>query len=261
LLSSVSVYATAWGLPVVRAESGGESAAERLLAGLAAAGRSRGAIYTRAYMVSPPEAVSLLFMNAGWGFEPVRNFVLPLHMGETSIWKRLTKGRRSSIRRAEREGVRVLTHHEVAEPARSFYRLYSCMASERRLLPTPLEVFEGAGESLCPKGLATFAFAVLRDTVVASSVYLHFRDTVTYWFAGHTREGMHAGATDLIKWHTIQWAASQGYAYIDMGGAGTPGSIPGIYEYKKSWGGDPADYGRFLHIHRPVLFGLISLVR
>ena len=66
---------------------------------------------------------------------------------------------------------------------------------------------------------------------------------------------------DLIPWEVFLWGKENGYKLLDFGGAGKPDIPYGVREYKRKFGGELVNYGRFTHIHKPILmaFGIFVL--
>jgi serine/alanine adding enzyme len=53
-------------------------------------------------------------------------------------------------------------------------------------------------------------------------------------------------------WDVIKWGAGNGYGVLDFGGAGKPGEIYGVRDFKAKFNGRRVNYGRNTHVHAPL---------
>jgi len=54
--------------------------------------------------------------------------------------------------------------------------------------------------------------------------------------------------------------AAKGYKSFDFGGAGSPHEEYGVREFKRRFGGDLVNYGRYMNVHNKILFYLAKKV-
>jgi serine/alanine adding enzyme len=57
----------------------------------------------------------------------------------------------------------------------------------------------------------------------------------------------------------LQWGAENGYRLYDFGGAGKPGEVYGVRDFKAKFGGRLVEYGRFTVTHAPIRIRLSKL--
>jgi lipid II:glycine glycyltransferase (peptidoglycan interpeptide bridge formation enzyme) len=61
-----------------------------------------------------------------------------------------------------------------------------------------------------------------------------------------------------MPWQVFLWGKKEGYRMFDFGGAGKPDVAYGVRDYKKKFGGQVVNYGRFEKIHRPFLYRTVK---
>ena len=61
---------------------------------------------------------------------------------------------------------------------------------------------------------------------------------------------------DLLPWEIFLWGIKNKYSTFDFGGAGKPDIPYGVRDYKKKFGGEIVEYGRYLNVHSPSLMRL-----
>ncbi len=59
---------------------------------------------------------------------------------------------------------------------------------------------------------------------------------------------------DLIPWEVFLWGKRNDYRVFDFGGAGKPDIPYGVREYKKKFGGEIVNYGRYEKIHSRFIY-------
>lgn len=186
-------------------------------------------------------------MAEGYRIQHARTYRVDLSKGEAAVWGRLKPAMRNKVRKAEKNGVRVVQDPSPAFPAQFFDMLRAVFNRQGRAptynlrrIETVVRVLEKSGR-LIP-------LTALRDDEPLASIILLVDDRTAYYWAGASYVSAYAvGANDIIQWRALQLAIGKGLVNYDACGGG---------EYKEKLGGDfvplPAGY---LSIN-PV-FGLV----
>lgn len=86
---------------------------------------------------------------------------------------------------------------------------------------------------------------------------LAHKNTLFDYYAGAYRDYYNKHPNDLLPWEVLKWGKQNGFTRFVFGGAGKPNVPYGVRDYKKKFGGEFVNYGRFEKIHCPGLFKLI----
>lgn len=197
------------------------------------------------------------FTAAGFTFHDHLNIYIDLSAGEEVLWDGVHSKRRNEIRKAKREGVEV----KEETSGDSLDRTYPILQEvyDRVRLPLPRisyfrSLLDSAGDRT---GLRIFT-AILEGKAVGCMYTLCFRETIVDYYAGSYRKYYSKNPNDLIPWEVFKWGIRNGFTTFDFGGAGKPGIPYGVRDYKKKFGGTVKNPGRYLSIHRPVIYRILS---
>jgi len=179
------------------------------------------------------------------------NYLIDLQQPEDAIWKKINRQRKQNIRRAEQSGVTVeeITH------AGKIPVLYHMLEETYRRVHVPLadiSLFHSAFHELVPEGFAKFLLAKYEDRYVGALATLLYRDTIYGWYAGIADDASTLYPVSLLVWHILRWGRENGYRTFDFGGAGHPKIPYGVREFKKRFGGEQVNYGRYIHVYSPL---------
>jgi len=197
------------------------------------------------------------FLNHGWEYEEHLDILVDLTKSEADLWKDVNSKRRNEIRRAEREG----TTFDVLADKKYFPETYEILKDvyDRAKLPLPdYKFFETAYDLLSPEHFK--AFLALNDNKIIGTMYtLCYKGVIYDWYAGSYREYYKKYPNDLIPWKVFLWGKENGFYTFDFGGAGKPDVPYGVRDYKKKFGGEFVNFGRYEQIHKPNLFNIAKL--
>ncbi|MCG8551524.1 MAG: aminoacyltransferase [Desulfobacterales bacterium] len=219
----------------------------------------RMSIYTQFRNFFDLTDVEIEFHDQGWQSEEHLNIIIDLSKTEEELWKGVHSKRRNEIRRAEKEGTcfRVLeTRDELDETYDILKEVY-----DRAKLPLPrIHFFKTAYDVLGTDEFKIF-LAVNGGKIIGTMYVLCFNGMMYDWYAGSYRVYYKKYPNDLIPWKAFLWGKENGFKTFDFGGAGKPGVPYGVRDYKKKFGGEFVNYGRFEKIHKPLLyqFGKLGL--
>lgn len=137
---------------------------------------------------------------------------------------------RRRVSKAERAGIVV----EERSDKESLHALHALLVATRQRLalpPMPFEFFEAMYRCLVPD-LATLYLAIHEGRPVGGALVFKFKDQWTAEYSGHA-DNAPPGTDQLVYWHAIQQAKSNGAAYFSFGR--TSLSNTGLLEYKRRW--------------------------
>ena len=214
-------------------------------------------LYTRVYpLFNQPDQLSL-FKEAGFSREDWLNYLIDLTFGEKVLWDKLTKYRRKGIRRAEGLGLEVVD----AKSTRDIETLYSLLLESHAQAKIPLQdksLFLAMRDILVPKGMAKMIMAYRSEKPMAARVALTFSGIVYDWYAGSAPEAEETNANEFLVWRLMAWGCETGYRLFDFGGAGLPEEEYGPREFKRRFGGQLVNLGRYTVVHKPKMLKLIQ---
>lgn len=191
------------------------------------------------------------------------SYILPLGSCGSDRFEIVHAGHRKSVQgaltKAKRSGL-VARHADNLADLRAWYKLYLSSMRSHAVPPRSYRFFETLWRLLHPKGLMQLILAEQetqeRSSVLAGAVYLRFGSTVTYAFAGSSRESFSQCPNDLITWTAINEAKEAGFARFDFGEV--PDGNAGLAWFKSKWGGFPVRLYRYYSPSLPVREGRID---
>jgi lipid II:glycine glycyltransferase (peptidoglycan interpeptide bridge formation enzyme) len=215
-------------------------------------------IYSQFRNLWQQKAERKVFELYTYRYEEHLNILVNLEQSEEKLWKNLHSKRRNEIRRAKKEGtsVRELVKDEEIHEV---YRILKDVYGKARVPLHHQSLFLSAFKKLHPKGWIRFFGAINQDKIIGAMVMLCYNDRIYDWYAGSYRNYYNKYPNDLLPWEAFLWGKKKGYKVFDFGGAGKPGKYYGVRDYKKQFGGEPVNFGRYEKIHKPALMKLGKL--
>jgi serine/alanine adding enzyme len=184
-------------------------------------------------------------------YEDHLNYLIDLNNSEEELWHKLHQSRRKNINRAQRWGV-VIEEMNEERYLPIFYDLLRETYEEARIPLADKSLFIQAFRILYPKNHLKVFLARKGENYIAARAILLFKDTLYDWYAGARRDGLSAYPNDYLVWHILKWGRSRGYHIFDFGGAGKPGVAYGPREFKRRFGGELVNFGRYKAVYSPV---------
>ena len=71
------------------------------------------------------------------------------------------------------------------------------------------------------------------------------------FYAGADPRHLHRYPNEFMVWKILEWGRLNRFTLFDFGGAGHPDKPYGPREFKRRFGGDLVNFGRFALIHQP----------
>ena len=170
------------------------------------------------------------------------------------LWLDVHKSAQGCIKQCERRSIQV---REVGADI-AIGQLYPLLAQSYAHSGVPLvdrSHFDASVRELYPSGKLKFFAAYDGETPVAMDALLTFKQRVYLWYGGLTR-ATEGSPCSLLRWHELCWARENGYDVYDSGGAGWPDVPYGVREFKRKFGGELVQFGRYRKVLSPWMLAL-----
>lgn len=200
-------------------------------------------------------AQSKAYERCGFEFEGHLNFLIDLNKSEDGLLGSLDKKRRYGIRKCMKEKVTIVEVND-EKRLKDAYSLLRQTYDNARLPLADFSLFSSALNILGPKEMIKIFLAERNDVPVSTIILLLYRGTVYDWYAGASRDHLSLCPNDYITWHAIKYGKESGFSIFDFGGAGKPDEPYGVREFKKQFGGEMVNYGRYSLVMQPMLTSL-----
>lgn len=212
------------------------------------------AIYTQIRNICNSEYSQSTFNSFGYDYEPHLNYLINLNRPAEKIWKDIHKPRKKGINRAEKTGITV-RKIETRDEIKYCYKIIEETYKKVSLPLADISLFENAYERLSDKGFVDFYLAIQEGEIVGSRVVLKYRGMVHDWYAGSKQEINYVN--EAVVWHILSEYATKEKVF-DFGGAGHPDKPYGVREFKKRFGGEEVNYGRYKKVHNKLREGIMK---
>jgi serine/alanine adding enzyme len=191
--------------------------------------------------------------QSGFAYEDHLNYLNNIDCSPEDLLFSIGSRTRKHIRQALRKGS--LTVEQVADrrSIRDWYSLIQKTYKAARVPLSEISLFEAAFDVLYPLGMIKFWLAKVGDISVAASVELIYKDIIYGWYGGIDRSYSDYLPGELLMWQILKWGAEAGYKVYDFGGAGKPGEVYGVRDFKAKFGGQLVCFGRNVNVHSPKL--------
>lgn len=246
-LSSRSII---WGGPIVEGDN--KEYLEKILSFYNKKNRNK-ALYTQVRNVFNIDIYKEVFLKQSFVFEEHLNIIVDLKKEEDELWKDVHSKRRNEIRRATKEGTKFIFNNSYEALLKSYNILIDVY--KRAKLPLPsFSHFESLLKLSDNKSGLRIATAVYNEKIIGCMLILICNNTIYDYYAGSYKSFYNKYPNDLIPWEIFKWGKENDFSYFDFGGAGKPNIPYGVRDYKKKFGGNFVNYGRFLKIHNKAIY-------
>jgi len=249
ILSSFTSWARIRGGPLFLDNEKGIAAVSLLIQSYDSIIRKK-VLYTDIWNLGNTQQLSMPIENNGYIYEDLLNFLIDLTKSKEELWEGLNRDKRRGIKKAKELNIAI----EICIKKEEIPICYDLLQETYKNAKIPLadiSLFESTFDILVSKHNAVFLFAKYDNKCIATQVALIYKDTIYAWYTGVIREYLSYHPGDLLIWHLLEWGAENGYSMFDFGGAGNPKKEYGVREYKKQFGGQLVNFGRYKKIHSP----------
>jgi len=203
------------------------------------------AIYTQIRNIWDTEDIKSTLKASGYIYEDHLNYLINLNQSSEKVWQNMRKSRRWDIKSAEKEGIKVNKIESLNE-IKHFYYLIQETYKRSKLPLADASLFESAFHELVLKSMADFYLATQNGIFVGACVMLKYKSTIYDWYMGSESGIKYADAA--LVWHVLEENSGKEKIF-DFGGAGHPEKPYGVRDFKRRFGGEEVNFGRYLKVH------------
>ncbi len=175
----------------------------------------------------------------GFVYEPHLNFHISLKQKEEELWKSISKSKRKAINKSQNEvKVSIL---------KGIDGVYPLLKETYKSVGIPLvdySHFDAVQKILKDKLKVYIAEVPNEKNPVGCRLALCDNGLVYDWYAGARSDLNHLFINDCLVWSLLKDNLNE-FAMFDFGGAGHPDKPYGVREFKRRFGGQLVDYGRY----------------
>ena len=209
------------------------------------------ALYTQIRTMWDTSNISSFLNSMGYEYEEHLNFLIDLNRPEEEIWRDIHKSRRKGINRAANKGV-VIEEVRDKKFIPIFYGIVEETYKNARLPLADISLLDSAFELLVPKNMATFYMAKYEDVYVGARAVLNYKGLIYDWYAGASLDYLSLYVNEALVWHILKEGANNSYHTFNFGGAGKPNEEYGVREFKRRFGGEMVNFGRYTKVYSPI---------
>ena len=196
-----------------------------------------------------------IFAECGFDYIPHLNFHVDCM--QDNILSIMSESRRRQIKKAIRNGVEIVeaaNEHDVI----AFYNILEDLYKNK--IKTPLfglEFFLNFYKSCSGK----FLLVKYQTTIIGGIICPILKEKAIYeWFVcGLDEMYKNQYPSVMATYAAIEYAKTNNLPLFDFMGAGKPDEPYGVRDFKARFGGKQVEYGRFLHVRKPVLYKIGKL--
>lgn len=189
-----------------------------------------------------------IFETFGFTFEDHLDIIVDLKLKEEELWSQVHSKRRNEIRRAKKENL-VFKEETNLQGLEKCYNILREVYFHAKIPLVDFSFFSSLLKfSSKDNGIRIF-IAQLEEEIIGCMITVVYNKTVYDLYAGSFRKFYKKYPNDLIPWEVFLWGQRNGFEKFDFGGAGKPNVPYGVREYKKKYGGELVNSGRFIVPH------------
>ncbi len=251
ILQSITTRTIAYGSLLYSPGSAGREALEAVLQCYVRKAQG-GGVFTELRNLSDLSAVQPILNKAGFCQEGHQDFLIDLDKPVDEVMRVISKSGRKSIRRSIEKGVEV---EEIQDRSciPVFYQMLQNTYQRARIPLVDISFFYAVFDILVPKGMAKMLLAKVDGKYIAASLEMPYKQIIYSMYSGYDWDWRPYFPNDRLVWHILEWGAKNGYTTYDFGGAGKPGEVYGVREFKAKFGGKLVQYDRNTYVHTPLI--------
>ncbi|MCW4016289.1 MAG: GNAT family N-acetyltransferase [Candidatus Bathyarchaeota archaeon] len=180
--------------------------------------------------------------NMGYTVNTVFNvYKVDLRKSETELWKTITHNKRRNIKKAQKQGAKVVQCNNYDALA-SFFELHAISAKRVGFKTYPFIYFQSLSKIFGKRNNLKIFLTVFEGQPVAGVFVVLHGKTAYALGTGSREESWHVRPNDLLHWETMKWACNNGFSWYHMGHVREP--LPnensegwGLWRWKREWKG------------------------
>lgn len=178
-----------------------------------------------------------------------------LTQDESQIWKNMTKGNKSSVSKARRNGVEII-QSKTKEAVDTFHQLYISTMERNKAKRSYFfsKKFFNDTIRLLDENVNLFR-ASYKGKIIAASLFLFKGNLAHYYLSGSDVNFFDLCPNNLLLYQTILWAREQGYKIFNLGGGLETGDS--LFHFKASFSKATAGFYSYTKIHNQGLYDML----
>ena len=208
-------------------------------------------IYTQIRTMWDTSSISSFLDDMDYKYEEHLNFLIDLNRPEEEIWRNLKRDKKRGVTNARKRGI-IIEDVRDKNILQTFYTIIKETYKNARVPLANISLFESAFDILVQKDMAKFYLAKYEDTFIGARLATTYKNVVFDWYAGALSDYLSLSINEALVWHILKERANNGYLTFDFGGAGNPDEEYGVREFKRQFGGEMVNFGRYVKIHSPI---------
>lgn len=205
-------------------------------------------VYTQIRNMWDTQDVKTIMQKAGYTHIEHLNYLIDLSKDDKELWNNLYKSRRNGITKSYRLGSSLEEFSDI-NLIEEIYKQLQETYSYAKIPLADITLFKSIASILVPKNMAKIWVAKYDDKVIGTIVTLTYKYIIYDWYAGSSRKYLKLCPNDILPWNAIEWGSKNQFKTFDFGGAGKPTESYGVREFKKQFGGELVNFGRYEKIH------------
>jgi serine/alanine adding enzyme len=185
------------------------------------------------------------------------NYTVNLRPPLDEILKAVRREKRKKIRAGERNGLKLQEAKSIEEVA-LFYQILKKTYQQKKVPLADSSLFTEKFTAYNAEKVYRILLVEYGGQVIGGQALLFYNGIAYAWYMAVDDAYFHLRVSDWLVWKTIEYVRSSGCSLFDFCGAGRPDEKYGVRDFKKSFGGEEVNYGRFIFTPRPRLYGFMN---
>lgn len=188
-----------------------------------------------------------IFEQCGFAYQPHLNIQVACTAEHA-----MSEQRQRQVKKALKNGV-VIAEPQSEQEVRDWYQILRQLY--RRKVRTPLWS-EAFFLQFYRNGVGKFLLVKFEGKVIGGMMCPIFAGKAIYeWYVcGLDEEYKEQYPSVMATYAAIEYAKQKGLPIFDFMGAGVPDKPYGVRDFKMEFGGEVVEYGRYLHIRKPLMY-------
>lgn len=202
------------------------------------------------------EKFNELFLNNSWKYEEHLNFIVDINQLKEGN-RKISRSKKSQVRKSLRNGAKI----EVAMSVKDVFDFYNILHQlYKSKVKKPLPSFDFFENLFKIDSIFKYFLIRYEGKVIGGILCPIYNDTISEWYVcGEDGKYDAVYPSVLATWAPIDYAINNNLLYFDFMGAGKPGDDYGVREFKSKFGGNLVENGRYIKIHKPLLYQISKL--
>ena len=211
------------------------------------------AIYSQFRNIFDQNKINVVFKDSDYTYEDHLDIIFDISKPQNFLWDKIHPTRRKQIKRSYKRGMTTLViNNPSVDVLERCYSIIRTVYNEVKLPIPDIDFFVSMKEHLFKVNKLKLFVAKFNDQIIGCRFVLIYKKCIYDWFAGSLKEHYDKYPNDVLPWEIIKWGNINKFKIFDFGGAGKPDKPYGVRDYKKKFGGNFVNYGRYTKVHSPM---------